>query len=1232
MFALGDGSEWAAPGAAPAIRSRHSSQGGNRRSAGLTQVIDSRSPPVLRKDVYEVPLLISRKFRDVKYKTLVGISAVCDASWYSIDDQLCIWPFTRASSSDQAVRLIQCDGVVTCVDIGIPSPFCESIKDSKFLAVVCTENSVSLIGLDSELKQVVSENFYLQLPNSTLFGQAQISSTGRVFLMSDSNMPNTLVEMKYKHAAGWFKSKCYFYYHSLVVGGGTGGGFLSSIFAKLVGKNAPSVANGSTGVNRRVFIRPESSFKFFATLDAVNLNLHEFVSSPTCKEMTLGSWRHNAEYDVDSDIRCVGRIAISDLVSSSGSGRSIIDVFVTLQIESNEPTVCVVTENGELVTLRLDRVAGDLIVVRSCSISSSTTSAVSASKRQKTPTGWGASVAATTLPALGNIAARTEGSNSGNQSVSTALYTQVGGSDISVIGRSGGTRISITRGDCMNFDMEVGGTVQRIVSQCRVGSDRYGSMVVPVFTADNASSPGSHRMPVLYVLTGKGVSVLEPVHVGPNTAQLTAPETVHDVIGILSGPSESVFQYKAMCVRAVSDDVVVNSVHAEQDYASREGCVKPLSGGIWIGGMKKLATCSMLAFQGQPVLTRREDRVSKNLIGSFSSSACVVSFAEPALISVSYQLKNLIKFIRVVVGSCKTTCSNDLTSVAKTACGRRMFMHGTSTNRADLARQQALLSLNKLVGELAELDQVISLLALVAKYPQSVAGYTGPLLGGIDLLDLTKYHPELTQLCERLIQTAPAGDTRELVESLRSNCPLVLCSISPTIMGMFSPESLASIIHCAIANNAPVHLLLESVRALGRNNAQIEKSLSEVGLILRSLSDNGGSDAVIEALLDGSQERLNDEHVLSIVVAWCGNSLDERLNTVVFEYIFERGYQDKMHVVSGNCFLEAFLGKHAGMGKKYAEVYAKYLVRIGKQSLAGDVLEKQAFSTTVGDLDDRVDMLELAQQICPSNKRLASLCIAKFVQVPLRDRLAEEHRDEYRDVETVLLSISELFNLATELGYHDVQLTCYLFVTVPDKDILKTWVELLFGDFSFWARIGGGSIEKGLMAFLKNLHQVSQETGLFSIWKRIEVIVAMIEYIHCQLVLSGRAAPKSWIARDFLGSEMGTNVNQVVEIYSKIVREMSVWLSKIPRSNEFNSDATPSKEYLESYLADTAVNEVRNAMDERRAVNEKKLLSVLILLRNHIKGPNTSLEELIGNLSSDHSSEHRASLPTAEGF
>jgi hypothetical protein len=339
-----------------------------------------------------------------------------------------------------------------------------------------------------------------------------------------------------------------------------------------------------------------------------------------------------------------------------------------------------------------------------------------------------------------------------------------------------------------------------------------------------------------------------------------------------------------------------------------------------------------------------------------------------------------------------------------------------------------------------------------------------------------------------------------------------------------------------------------------------------------------------------------------------------------------------MHSVAGNYFLENFLAKNSGSGRKYTEVYAKYLMRIGKQSLAGDVLEKQALTIGVGDLDDRLAMLELAQQMNPTSKRFELVCIAQYIQVPLRDRVVEEHRGEYRDLESVILSISELFNLATELAYPDIQLTCYLFATVPDKDVLKTWVDVLFGDFSFFARIGSGSIEKGLMMFVKNIYSVSEEVHSKAIWKRIEVVVAMIEYIHCQLVLSGRAAPKSWVVGELLESSMGISLNQIVEIYSKIVREMNIWLTKIPRSNEFSSDAILSKEYLESYFADTVVQKIQHALDERRSVREKKVLSILILLRNHIKVPNTGLEELIENLSSETSNEYRASLPTAEGL
>jgi hypothetical protein len=554
-------------------------------------------------------------------------------------------------------------------------------------------------------------------------------------------------------------------------------------------------------------------------------------------------------------------------------------------------------------------------------------------------------------------------------------------------------------------------------------------------------------------------------------------------------------------------------------------------------------------------------------------------------------------------------------------------MHGSGVTRSELARKQALMSLDKLAKKLSDLDEVVCLLSLLTSVPDIHETNT-------DIVSLVSKRSEQTRLCESLILGGKSPLT-EIIEKLKTNCPLILCTVSPHVIRQFSPESIASIIHCAIANNAPVNLLLESVRSLGRNNAQIDKSLSEVGLILRSLhaGNGGGDDQVIEALLDGLQgPRLNDEQVIVSVLNWAGTSLDQRLNNTMFEYLFAREYTDHIHKAVSNPFIERFLASRVGEDKKFAQVYAKLLVQYGKPNVAGDVLEKLAISGTEYDANDRLSLLEMANEIFSTSRRYMLLCVAKYVQLPLLDRLVDQ-RLATDTVESGLLSVGELYKIAVSHGFRDIQLACFLFSAVDDKELVKTWASLLFEDFSFWTRLGSGSIDKGLEKFLHRMQFISVETDSFAIWKRIEVVVAMVEYIHCLLSLSGRTSiTRSYVA-EFLKKEMRYSVNQIVEIYSKIVREMSSWISKIPRNSEFSGDVTPTTEYLEAYFADTLVQISEDALKlAGKGLNEKKLLSVLILLRNHIKGVHGGVESLISELSGNAGDENKASLPNVEGY
>jgi len=1225
MFALGDGS----PGVVPAVRSRHSSGIGSRRiSAGVPALPSSassgeaskRTTPSYRKDQYEVPLIISRKFRDVKFKTLVGISSLASCSWYSVDDQLFLWPFSRGDS----VITIQCDGVVTSVSIGVPSPFILTTS-SKYMLVVCTENSVSLIGLNADLAQVSSGEYFLPLPQggSTVFTQAGITATGRVLLFSASS---TLVEVRYKSSATWFKSKCYYYYHSLSIGGS---GVLSTVLSKVWGSVfPPRVVSplASTAGSTSIYIRPENTFKYFASTDGMNLNLHAITPSPSGKEISLGSWRHGTDEDID--IRCIGRIALNDLISNN----RIVDVYISVAVETDEPIVQVIVDSGELIFLRLDRVAGDLIIFKSHAISTGV--APSSSKKQRTS--FGALPAYGTAPIDGSSASH----NRSTIGIASSFLSTSGGLNVCALGPAGSTRVGISvfsiESEEEYMELEVGGSVISIISEGRIGTDSFGSFVLPTLSSSDGGIPS---MPKIFVLTGKGVTVLDPIC--PSAATLI-PSSVSDVVRVLSGTSESVFGYKAICIRAVSEDVSLSSIEVEQDFANREGKIKPLSGGVWIGGILKLTEAMLICLRNQPVLTRRR------------TGDVVVAAGEPVLASIAVQLKTLIKFIRIVLSGCRFSKGPPSSVSMSSAAHRRTFMHGSLTNRAEVARQQALLALDKLASDLSELDEVVSLLDIISASPITVRDYQGPLVVpeegsqvvtgatlpvAVDLLGLVRMKSELTRLCEALITSYGDDSGGRIVEKLKTNCPIILCTVSPVVIRQFSPESIASIIHCAIANDAPVNLLLESVRALGRNNAQIDKSLSEVGLIIRSLPTPDGSDSVVEALLDGLQNRLNDEYIVTTVLGWCGTSLDQRLNDVVLDYLFSRGYTDHIHSVYGNPFLERYLSKRVGDDRRVAQVYANFLVHAGKPAIAGDVLEKLAVSTSgMGDynIDDRIALLEMGNEIFSTSKRYMTLCIGKFVQLALRDRLANEggrnHDSESAILESELVGIGELYKIASKHGYHDIQLVCFMFSSVDDKDLVKVWASLFFEDFSFWTRLGSGSIERGIIKFLKRLYSISVEVDSFSIWRRLEVVVAMAEYIHCLLALSGRVShAKSVIAFEFLLDDMRQSVNQVAEVYSKVAREMSSWISAIPRNSEFGSDVIPSREYLGSYLADTIVSVVENALDDGKPIHEKKLLSVMMLLRNHIKGVHSGLESVISQFSGARGDmENRASLPNLE--
>ena len=1181
--ALGSGEDLAVPSA---IRSRHSSGRQRRSSTGAEGPLNPSRRLDYRKSNFELPLSISKKFRDVQFKTLVGLAPLVPAAWYSVDDAVYLWRFR---DDKEVTRVIQCDGVVTAVALGLPTPGVFPAGLVKFLLCVATENSVSLVGLDADLKQVKLDGYFLSVPQSTVFTQAAVSLTGRVMLWTGSD-PATVYEVRYRSTATWFKSRVYFHYHSLLLTSGSSG-IVASVFSKLVSTTqnifgAPRLPKPSSGSADavRLFIQADSTFRFFVSVDAVNVSLHELSPAPTSQQAASASWRHSPAEDVQ--IRCVGRTPLADSV---GLVARVVAATVTVCVDTEEPLVHLVTDTGDLVTLR-NSDSGELVIAKTRSQASE--SDLSSLKKQRTSFGGSQSVGS--LPVC-----------------SVGVVSEAGGAALLVTGQ--GTRITVSSVDaCSEF--EANGSVLAVATESAVETDSYGAFVLPGLTVDAAKSgliPPSATVASLplIILTGKGVSALDPIEPPVPTGALPPmPQTVSEVVRILCSPPAVTFAFKPMFIRAISDDVAVSSMNAESDFCNRERAVKPLSGGVWIGGVQKLSESLLFVLRHEPVLVLVKGGVR-------------VGIAQAVLESVSVQISHLVKFVRIVLSSLPQANAVGLADSGR-AFRRRDFMHGSSVTREQVVKSQAIVTLEKLANQLASIGETIALFALVAEYQSTaVSAEADSVALGWTVADFaTAGSAVLSRICGRLIQ-ANADRMTSIVDELKKNSPSVLCTVSPSLVP-FSPEGIAAMLQCAVASGSPAHVLLDAVKTLARGNPNVSKTLVEVGKILNSLQDESAKESVVVAALDGVQERLIDEAVVGTVLAWAGSSLGARLNEFILDYLFTRGNSRHIHLAAGsNQWVEKFLAARLTESRVYAEVYANLLVRTGRNQAAGDALEKLAFNSNCGfSTHDRIQLLEQANAAYGSSKRFEHLMIAKCVQLRLLHSLEESKKatsNELSEIESNLLSISDLHYYAKEFGCHDVLLVCFLFAHVKEAEVVKTWTNCLFEDFSFFtSRRGTTSVQSGIVAFLKELHAISVSVDSFTIWKKPELIAAMLVYIDC--LLSG--GKPGWVGSQFLQNTLRLGPFQAIETLVKVLREVNVWMAKMPHTS--SDYVSPSADTVRDRIVDEIISIVQI---HEHDLSSDKLLSLMILVKNFLKTDNAKVAELIGRLSAtaqDHRGHH----------
>ena len=1157
MFALGNG-DVSSESQLVVARSRHS---GGRRSLDKKDNL-SLSTIGFKKVCFDVPLGISKRFRDVKFKTLVGLSGLVPCAWYAVDDTLTLWRFGAEETT------IQCDGVITAVAIGVPSPFVFE-PSAKYIVVVATEESVSVHAIDGDLKQVRIAPLFLPVPNRGLstFTQASVTATGRVFLWSPSE-PSVLTELRYLAKASWFRSRLSYSQHSLVRTSGAAG-IVSSVFSKLFGSIlSPVTAKPHADSLVKLFIHPESSFKYFVSVDSLNVSLHEISSCPSAGAMTTGAWRHSA--DTDIEVRVVARTAMSDV--SPCVGCRIVNALVTVDIATEAPIVDLFTDNGELITLSV--AVGQLRVQSTRSISQVAPETMA--KKFRTSVNTAVS---------GNTGSITAATTSGSLAI--------GGS---------GTKIFTSQGT----EYETNGSVLAVCTERPVETDGYSAFVLPQMRSEDNISPASQQSVI--VLTGKGVTVLSPqtsvTTAGGSVPIPVSPKTVTEIVAILSS-GNTMFAYKPMFVRAISDDISPATLGEEQDFAHREKLVRPLAGGIWLGGVKKLAQALLAVLEHQPILI--SGREGKILVGP----------SRLVLESVAGQAKNLVKFVRQVVAATGIADTQD-----RPLFGYQRRDHMHSVLKETVAKHQAVFTLNKAMHALSEVSETIGFFAVLAEYPAAFLG--GDITGEAVACHWTVKdfpRPVLKYLCETLIACDNGQHVSGIVEKLRTACPSILCAVSPSVVP-FNAEGVAAMIHCAISQKSPVQVLLEAVRTLGRNNPAVSKTLNEVIQIIRSLPSDSeeAKKFVLSATMDGLQERFIDETVVVSVLAWAGACLSASLNDHVIEYLFEHGNTDHIAAAaSSNSNIERYLErvvKKTARPTTVTQVLAQVLQRTGRGQQGGELLEKTAFGSAKLSLSERIHLLSEAQHMYPLTRRAELLAIAQYVQEPLMERIGSP--------ENALLGIADLHQIASDNDAHDIVLTCYLFVSVKEADLVRAWTNVLFANVSFFTATGNKHIQTGVLEFLADLHAISVKVNSTSVWKKPEIVTALVEYLFCMQLHGPRTIN---VAEEFLGKILKLSPQQVVETYVKMIRELNVWSSAIPRVRGATDLVPPSPETLRDHLVDV----VLSYSDAHRAeMMSQKLLSLLILVRNYLQSAkNERLEKIIESLSQNpsSSSNQHASLP-----
>ena len=1058
---------------------------------------DDRALISVKKHVYEVPLSISRRFRDVQFKTLVGTAPMIPAAWYSVDDTLTIWGFET-----NATTTIKCDGIVTAVAVGLPSPGVFPPNLFQFLVCVVTENSVTLIGLSRDtLSQVNLEGY--SVPIASPVTHVCIGLTGVVFLWNDQRNCSTIYELRYKSSASWFRGKLYMHYHSLMNTRAT----LSSVVWSIFSPNYSDTTMPTT-----VFMSP-TVYRYFVTANASSVCLHEIVPSVTASAVATGAWRHSDDHEVKS-IKCIGRMELTQY--------RVVDARVCLVDNNKPPIVYILTEFGDLQTLN-----SDMIVVQTIRVAA-------ACNNKKIRTSFGS------LPpsccTIGKIAA--------NRLV---VCTQ------------GGLSVTVSSDSEASTVLDVDGTVLEIATQVPVINDAYGAFAL----AEN------RQLPAVYVLTGKGVVSLET-----DTTTATEVKTVDDILQLLASPPTHLFTHKAVLVRELTDGNQRPTLGFEADFATKNGIVPPPSGAVWTEAVCEFFDSQTKIVRDQPVLVLINRAIVR------------VGIAQPVLENISNTLSNVAKFLKTVLGA---VC---LPAVQGSTCwARREFMHGHGSG-PNYAKH--ISKLGKIASEMSRVSERVGFFGIVAEYQSTAVSDFGT-----DMMILTVSPRVLGNICERLLQIN--GGEYSLVDKLRRVCPSILCMVSPTAIVSFNAKGISAMLHCAFQQESSVNTL-ETVKALSRNMPSVNKSLNEIGPIIQSIDNPEWCISVIEAYMDGLGGRLMDESTVVLILTWAGSNLSRTLNECIFKFLFSRGYYHYVHEAKTNQFLEQWYAQ-LGSSMTIGESYAKFLVNTGRAKLASDVLEILANEAKCS-LSDRIRLLEAANGVFSTSKRLVSCAIARYVQVPLLNAVSKARLSCELELEDQLIPLPTMFAWMKQKGdYPELELTSYMFSPVADSEIVKTWIRALFRD------------NVCIDTTLNELYSISVQIDSFDIWNKIDVIVALVEYIavsnddHIDCI-------------SFLQNRMKMNTTQIIELYMKILRESNKWISKVPKNCLAK---IPTNQEIETHIVDLILGLTRKGI---RDVERDRVVTLLILLKKYLKYDDDPLkiQGVIDTLST-HSSD--AALPPA---